>query len=107
MLKIIVTGGCGYKGHVLVPKLLKRNCHVKVIDLCWFGNHLQKNKIPFGFYYPLGFHEQKAYKQEFISETDFHETNKVKEQVISLPMHTELTKKQIKFITNTIISFFE
>lgn len=44
MLKIIVTGGCGYKGHVLVPKLLKRNCHVKVIDLCWFGNHLQKNK---------------------------------------------------------------
>ena len=39
--------------------------------------------------------------------TDFPETNKVKDQVISLPMHTELTKKQIKFITNTIISFFE
>ena len=71
------------------------------------ANHLQKNKIPFGIYYPLGFHEQKAYKQEFISDNDFPETNKVKDQVISLPMHTELTKKQIKFITNTIISFFE
>ena len=71
------------------------------------ADHLQKNKIPFGIYYPLGFHEQKAYKQEFISDTDFPETNKVKDQVISLPMHTELTKKQIKFITNTIISFFE
>ena len=44
MLKIIVTGGCGYKGHVLVPKLLNRNFFVKVIDTCWFGNHLQKNK---------------------------------------------------------------
>ena len=44
MLKIIVTGGCGYKGHVLVPKLLDRNYHVKVIDLCWFGNHLPKHK---------------------------------------------------------------
>ena len=71
------------------------------------ADHLQKNKIPFGIYYPLGFHEQKAYKQEFISDNDFPETNKVKDQVISLPMHTELTKKQIKFITNTIISFFE
>lgn len=71
------------------------------------ANHLQKNKIPFGIYYPLGFHEQKAYKQEFISDNDFPETNKVKDQVISLPMHTELTKKQIRFITNTIISFFE
>ena len=71
------------------------------------ADHLQKNKIPFGIYYPLGFHEQKAYKQEFISDNDFPETNKVKDQVISLPMHTELSKKQIKFITNTIISFFE
>ena len=71
------------------------------------ADHLQKNKIPFGIYYPLGFHEQKAYKPEFISDNDFPETNKVKDQVISLPMHTELTKKQIKFITNTIISFFE
>ena len=71
------------------------------------ADHLQKNKIPFGIYYPLGFHEQKAYQQEFISDNDFPETNKVKDQVISLPMHTELTKKQIKFITNTIISFFE
>ena len=71
------------------------------------ADHLQKYKIPFGIYYPLGFHEQKAYKQEFISDNDFPETNKVKDQVISLPMHTELTKKQIKFITNTIISFFE
>ena len=44
MLKVIVTGGCGYKGHVLVPKLLERNYFVKVIDLCWFGNHLQNNK---------------------------------------------------------------
>jgi len=71
------------------------------------ADHLQKNNVPFGIYYPLCFHEQKAYKQEFISDNDFPETNKVKDQVISLPMHTELTKKQINFITNTITSFFE
>ncbi|MFL2625414.1 MAG: DegT/DnrJ/EryC1/StrS family aminotransferase [Candidatus Marisimplicoccus sp.] len=70
-------------------------------------DHLSKKNIPFGIFYPLGFHEQKAYKQDFSSDIDFPVTNKVKNQVISLPMHTELTKKQIKFISNTIISFFE
>ena len=71
------------------------------------ADHLLKNNIPFGIYYPLGFHEQKAYKQEFVSDNDFPVTNEVKNQVISLPMHTELSKKQIKLISNTIISFFE
>tara|TARA_B100001057_G_scaffold121668_1_gene120487 strand:- start:24834 stop:25964 length:1131 start_codon:yes stop_codon:yes gene_type:complete len=71
------------------------------------AEHLSKNNIPFGIYYPLGFHEQKAYKQEFFSENDFPVTNEIKNQVISLPMHTELSRKQIKYITNTIISFFE
>ena len=71
------------------------------------AEHLSKNNIPFGIYYPLGFHEQKAYKQEFFSDKDFPVTNKIKDQVISLPMHTELTRKQIKHIADTIISFFE
>ena len=71
------------------------------------AEHLSKNNIPFGIYYPLGFHEQKAYKQKFFSDKDFPVTNKIKDQVISLPMHTELTRKQIKHIANTIISFFE
>ena len=71
------------------------------------AEHLSKNNIPFGIYYPLGFHEQKAYRQEFFSDKDFPVTNKIKDQVISLPMHTELTRKQINHIANTIISFFE
>ena len=71
------------------------------------AEHLSENNIPFGIYYPLGFHEQKAYKQEFFSDKDFPVTNKIKDQVISLPMHTELTRKQIKHIADTIISFFE
>lgn len=37
-MKILVTGGCGYKGHVLVPKLLDRGYDVVVLDTQWFGN---------------------------------------------------------------------
>jgi nucleoside-diphosphate-sugar epimerase len=34
---VFVTGGAGYVGSVLVPKLLAAGHHVKVLDLCVFG----------------------------------------------------------------------
>ena len=40
-MKILVTGGCGYKGHVLIPKLLVRDYDVVALDVMWFGNFLQ------------------------------------------------------------------
>ena len=42
--KIIVTGGAGYVGSALVPKLLQEDYRVTVIDLFLYGNTLQKHK---------------------------------------------------------------
>ncbi len=39
-MNVFVTGGCGYKGSVLVPKLLARGYKVQVLDTQWFGNFL-------------------------------------------------------------------
>ena len=40
MTRVLVTGGCGYKGSVLVSKLLRAGYEVDVIDTAWFGNFL-------------------------------------------------------------------
>jgi len=42
-MKILVTGGCGYKGSVLVPMLLADGHEVISVDTQWFGNHLPLN----------------------------------------------------------------
>jgi len=42
-MKILVTGGCGYKGHVLIPKLLSEGHEVVSFDIQWFGNFLESH----------------------------------------------------------------
>lgn len=42
-MNVLVTGGCGYKGTVLVPKLLGRGYKVQVLDIQWFGNFLSNH----------------------------------------------------------------
>jgi len=39
-MKLVVTGACGYKGNVLIPKLLAAGHHVTALDIQWFGNDL-------------------------------------------------------------------
>ena len=42
-MKILITGGCGYKGSVLIPKLLNDGHEIINIDTQWFGNHLKES----------------------------------------------------------------
>ena len=39
-MKILITGGSGYKGSVLIPELLKVGHQITNIDNQWFGNYL-------------------------------------------------------------------
>ena len=43
-MRILVTGGCGYIGSVLIPKLLSKNHEVISVDNQLFGNFLGREK---------------------------------------------------------------
>ncbi len=43
-MNILITGGNGYKGTVLIPKLLKLGHNIRSIDNNWFGSYLKPHE---------------------------------------------------------------
>jgi UDP-2-acetamido-2-deoxy-ribo-hexuluronate aminotransferase len=68
--------------------------------------HLLDKEIPCAIYYPIPLHSQKAYADTRYKEEDFPVTNKLVQEVISLPMHTEIDDVQMTFITSSVLDFF-
>ena len=67
--------------------------------------YLTEKEIPAMIYYPVALRKQKAYFQES-DPADFVNTDQLLDQVISLPMHTELDEEQLKYITDSVLEFF-
>lgn len=53
-------------------------------------------------YYPVPLHLQKAFSQYGYTQGDFPITEKLSDQVLSLPMYPELTDDQVKLVAETI-----
>ncbi|HRS53806.1 MAG TPA: DegT/DnrJ/EryC1/StrS family aminotransferase [Bacteroidales bacterium] len=67
---------------------------------------LEQKGIPSMVYYPVPIHLQKAYKTLQYKEGDLPITEHLCNSVISLPMHTELDEYQLKYITDTVLQYF-
>jgi len=103
-----------FAGHenILTPKRAGDSTHVfhqyTLRILNGKRNELQKflteKEIPAMIYYPVALRKQKAYYQES-NDADFVNTDKLLDQVISLPMHTELDDEQLKYITDAVLEF--
>lgn len=89
------------------------DCHVfhqytlklKNVDRDGLVDHLNAKGIPCGVYYPIPLHNQKAYQDDRYDDKDFQITNQLSNEVISLPMHTELDDEQIEFITSSVLAY--
>lgn len=69
--------------------------------------YLNEHDIPSMIYYPVPMHLQKAYVMDKYPKGCFPISEKLCEEVISIPMHTELTEAELEYITGTIKQFFE
>ena len=65
---------------------------------------LAEDGVPTSVYYPKGIHEQKAFEGLGYKTGDFPMTEKLSKTVLSLPMHTELSSAQQKYIVARLIS---
>lgn len=100
---------------IIVPKRMPYSTHIfhqytirlKDVNREKLTNHLQNLGIPFAIYYPYPLHLQKPYFEQGIAENNFENTNLLCQTVLSLPMHTELTKDVMDFISQTITDFID
>ena len=71
-------------------------------------SHLKSNGIPSFVYYPVPLHLLPIYKNDTVSYRVGKMDNPLvaANEVLSLPMHTELTEEQLSFIAAAVRSFF-
>ena len=70
------------------------------------AEHLKADGIPTMIYYPLPLHRQLAYQSERYSDHSFPVADQLCAEVLSLPMHTELTAATQDLIIQSIQTFF-
>jgi dTDP-4-amino-4,6-dideoxygalactose transaminase len=68
---------------------------------------LESRKIPSMVYYPAPLHVQKAYSYLGYNDNDFPVTTSLCKEVLSLPMHPDMEKDQLDYITTNVLEFFD
>ena len=61
--------------------------------------------IPSMIYYPVPGHKQKMFNQFSTSDVELPVTDRLTDQVISLPVHTEMDNEQLTFISQKVLEY--
>jgi dTDP-4-amino-4,6-dideoxygalactose transaminase len=78
---------------------------IRVADRQGLLESLQENGVGCGYHYKLPIHLQPAFSFLGYAEGDFPVTEKVMQEIISLPMFAELTEEQIKYSVEKVKEF--
>ena len=68
-------------------------------------DYLAEHEIPSMIYYPVPLHQQKAFEVTGKEQKSLPVTEELSEQVISLPIHTEMDDEQLERITTCVLDF--
>ena len=101
---------------ITTPVRYKKSNHIfhqytlvldKSVDRDALQNHLIEKGVSSAVYYPVPLHMQVAYQDPRYKEGDFPVTEELCKTVMSLPIHTEMTDKDLKYITESVLEFFK
>ena len=100
---------------LIVPYRYEKSDHVfhqytlvaNGFDRAQLIEHLNSKGIPAMIYYPVPLHQQKAYLDPRYKDGDFPNSEYLSQNVLSLPMHTELDDDQLKYICDSVLEFFK
>lgn len=97
--KLIIPAKNAKSTHVFHQYTLK----LAGVDRASLIKYLNDKGIPAMIYYPVPLHLQKAYQDARYKAGDFPVAEQLSNCVMSLPMHTELTDEQLKYITDSVM----
>ena len=100
---------------IKIPARAERSSHifhqytirVQATERNLLKEHLENEGIPAMIYYPVPLHMQKAYAHLGYHEGDFPVTSMLCSEVLSLPMHSEMSDDQLEYITGCIAAYFK
>ncbi|MFQ5569541.1 MAG: DegT/DnrJ/EryC1/StrS family aminotransferase [Rhodothermales bacterium] len=70
-------------------------------------DHLKARSIPHAVYYPVPLHQLPVFAEGGARWGDLPETERAAAEVVSLPMHTELTARQQEYVAEAVLEFVE
>lgn len=102
---IVVPGRASYSTHVFHQYTLRILAGRAKRDQ--LQARLAERKIPSMVYYPVPLHIQDAYASYGFKNGDFPISELCSEQVISLPMHSELDRAQVEYVVKHLLECYQ
>lgn len=96
---------CPHVWHQYTIRIPSKNSSVLERDTV--SQELDKRGIGSMCYYPIPLHQQRAFSYLGYKSGDFPITERVANEVLSLPMYPELTDSQIREVANTLKDIFQ
>lgn len=99
-------------GDIITPQITDPGAHVFHLYVIRtkrrdeLKSYLNKSAVQCGIHYPVPIYSLGAYAQLNLDPIDFPVTEEFSKQILSLPMHPELTEQQIERVVKTIKEFF-
>lgn len=96
---------------IRIPNQHPRSTHVfhqytvvlNGIDRDRLRNFLAQNGVPSMIYYPIPLHKQKAFQDTRYDDAAFPVTDMLCDNVLSLPIHTEMDADQLEYIIQKVL----